>query len=66
MKNGELLVTHKEVARRCGIPSSTIRRLVSSGVWPSPVAWTERTWFYRAADVQRFIKTGEWPNSRIV
>jgi predicted site-specific integrase-resolvase len=65
MKICKRLVTHKELARRCGISPATIRRWVAAGVWPSPVAWTERTWFYRETDVQRFIKTGEWPNSRI-
>lgn len=56
------LITHRIVARLCGIDTSMLRDCVARGTFPEPHSILgERTWLYRADYVEHYIETTRWP-----
>ena len=54
------LVKHSAVASLIGVATSQVSRWIREGHFPAPHATISRTHFYRAEDVDRFVKTGSW------
>lgn len=56
------LIPHRTVAAWLSVNPSTVRDWVADGEFPEPRAVIKTTWFYDAAQVEIFIKTGTWPD----
>ena len=55
------LITHREVAKLCGITPRRLRYWAERGQWPTPHSIVEQTWFYRRSDVDHYLAKGTWP-----
>jgi predicted DNA-binding transcriptional regulator AlpA len=56
------LLTHRSVAAMFDIDTSTVRKWVVAGMFPRPHSIIGRTWFYDAAVIDHYLKTGGWPD----
>lgn len=54
------LMTHREAARRCRVGSGMILRWVAVGLWPLPCAVRGTTRYFRAVDVDDWVRSGIW------
>lgn len=55
------LVSHRTVADWLDIDPSTLREWVTLGEFPEPHSIIRQTWFYPAAAIEHYLKTGRWP-----
>lgn len=55
------LVSHRELARRCGVPPRTIRAWILTGAWPLPECTCRSALYFPRVDVEVWILTGRWP-----
>jgi predicted DNA-binding transcriptional regulator AlpA len=51
----------RTVAELIDTPADTIRDRVERGTWPRPISIVDRDWYYPAAWINEWVKTGEWP-----
>ena len=54
------LLTHRSVADLLDVDTSTIRNWVVKGQFPRPHSIIGQTWFYDAAVIDNYLKTGCW------
>lgn len=55
------LITHRDVAKLCGITPRRIRAWTERGQWPEPHSVVEQTWFYLKSEVDHYLEHGTWP-----
>ncbi len=59
-KQPNRLINHRSIAAMMDIEPRTITGWVSIGMFPEPHSIIKRTWFYDAAMIEHYIKTGRW------
>lgn len=60
-KPAKKLLTHRTVAAMLDISTQTLRSWVANGLFPVPHSDVSTTWFYRASDIEHYVRTGGWP-----
>lgn len=56
-----ILMSHREVAKLCGVTPRRLRYWAERGQWPTPHSIVEQTWFYRRDMIEHYLNTGKWP-----
>lgn len=56
------LYTHRTVAAMLDVSTATLRGWVHVGEFPKPHSIVRTMWFYPAATIDHYIKTGAWPD----
>jgi hypothetical protein len=55
-------VTLRAAARTCWVSPQMIRWWIETGAWPLPDAVCGTTLYFKSADVDGWLATGEWPD----
>jgi hypothetical protein len=55
-------VTLRAAARTCWVSPQMIRWWIETGAWPLPYAVCGTTLYFKSADVDGWLATGEWPD----
>lgn len=55
------LVSHRELARLCGVSARTVRAWIETGAWPLPECTCRSLLYFCRADAEHWILTGRWP-----
>lgn len=56
------LITHRSVAEMLDLNTTTLRNWVALGEFPEPHSVIAQTWFYDAAVIEHYVRTGRWPD----